>query len=55
MYDESAPKTIPPPIKDFDPYNDFYLEAWDGEKTFEDVGKVINLEMKFQDLGNGVN
>ncbi|KAF2104574.1 iron transport multicopper oxidase FET3 [Rhizodiscina lignyota] len=55
IYDQSKDLPTAALLDEFDPFDDFTLEAYDDEKLFENVDHSIELTLKMDNLGNGAN
>ncbi len=55
MYDEK--KDFPPaaPLEEFAPFDDFTLVPVDKQEVYDKVDYSITLDMKMDNLGDGVN
>ncbi|KAL9104942.1 MAG: hypothetical protein Q9163_000187 [Psora crenata] len=55
IYDEAADKPSPTLVDAFEPFDDFTLVPWDAEGLMGEVDYSFNLDVKMDNLGDGVN
>lgn len=55
VYDSAKPLPQPTPVDEFKPFDDYTLVPSDGLKLFENVDQQITLQVKMDNLGDGVN
>jgi len=54
VYDPSAPIPTPAFVNEFNPFDDMTLVPTDGELLFEEPGLTVRLDVKMDNLGDGV-
>lgn len=55
VYDDAKPLPQPTPVDEFNPFDDYTLVPSDGLELFENVDHQITLQVKMDNLGDGVN
>ncbi|KAH7081021.1 iron transport multicopper oxidase-like protein FET3 [Paraphoma chrysanthemicola] len=55
VYDETKSKPAPKEVESFEPFDDFNLVPTDKEQRFDGVARTITLDLKMDNLIDGVN